>query len=172
MVRLSNDRDSWVWNIDIHDGFSDNLVKKTLISDRGSGYLPDFKWCKWVPIKCNIMAWRGNLDRLATRVNLRRRNVEIASVICPFCDKYEESVDHLFTACSMAMRVWTAINVWGKKAKKIISWLVIISCWCIWKSRNELAFKQIRRSTQDILLEIKSRGFEWLNYRSSCKYLS
>uniref|UniRef100_A0A251VGE6 Putative reverse transcriptase domain, Reverse transcriptase zinc-binding domain protein n=1 Tax=Helianthus annuus TaxID=4232 RepID=A0A251VGE6_HELAN len=114
MVRLSNDRDSWIWNINGQDGFSVNSVKKTLIHDRGNNQLPNFKWCKWVPIKCNIMAWRGNLDRLAAKVNLRRRNVEIASVMCPFCDEYEESVDHLFTACSVAIRVWTAINVWCK----------------------------------------------------------
>ncbi|KAJ0681520.1 putative [histone H3]-lysine(4) N-trimethyltransferase chromatin remodeling SET family [Helianthus annuus] len=28
-----------------------------------------------------------------------RRNVNITSVMCPFCDIYEETVDHLFTAC-------------------------------------------------------------------------
>ncbi|KAJ0431388.1 hypothetical protein HanIR_Chr17g0847831 [Helianthus annuus] len=60
----------------------------------------------------------------------------------------------------------------GKKMKKIIHGLVITSCWCIWKSRNELVFKQIKRSPQDILIEIKSRGFRWLNNRSSCKYIS
>ncbi|MFS7910276.1 putative reverse transcriptase zinc-binding domain-containing protein [Helianthus anomalus] len=57
------------------------------------------------------MAWICNLVRLATRVNLRRMNVEISSVMCPFCDECEESLDHLFTACSVAIRVWTCIGV-------------------------------------------------------------
>ncbi|XP_021992391.1 uncharacterized protein LOC110889189 [Helianthus annuus] len=111
MVRLSNNKDSWIWNIDREDEFSVNSVKKALISDRGSSHLPNFEWCKGVPIKYNIMAWRGNMDRLATRINLRR-NVDITSVMCPFCDEYEESVDHLFTACSVAIRVWAAISTW------------------------------------------------------------
>ncbi|KAJ0859583.1 putative reverse transcriptase zinc-binding domain-containing protein [Helianthus annuus] len=107
------------------------------------------------------MAWRGNLDRLASRVNLRRRNVEISSVMCLFYNEHEETTGHLFTACSVAIRVWVTINAWcnippiyafefkdlmdtqnsfqgGKKMKKIVRGLVIISCWCIWKSMNEL----------------------------------
>ncbi|XP_022023779.1 uncharacterized protein LOC110924045 [Helianthus annuus] len=132
---------------------------------------------------------------LATRVNLRRRIVDITTVMCSFCDEYEKSVDHLFTACSVAIRVWAAVSAWcnippifafefkdlldihnslqmGKKAKKLILGLVIISCWCIWKCRNELVFKQSRRSLQDILAEIKSRGFGWVKNRSSCKNIS
>ncbi|XP_022026926.1 uncharacterized protein LOC110927850 [Helianthus annuus] len=141
------------------------------------------------------MAWRGNLDRLATRVNLKRRNVDIPSVLCPFCEEYEETVDHLFTTCSVTIRVWADVSARcnippifafefkdlmdihnsiqaGKKAKKIILGLAIFSCWCIWKGRNELVFNQIRRSPQDIMLEIKSRGFGWVKNRSSCKNIS
>ncbi|MFS8002577.1 putative reverse transcriptase zinc-binding domain-containing protein [Helianthus anomalus] len=58
------------------------------------------------------MTWGGNLDRLATRVNLRKRNVDISSVMCPFYDEYEGTVNHLFTACSVAIRVWAAISAW------------------------------------------------------------
>ncbi|XP_022040762.1 uncharacterized protein LOC110943320 [Helianthus annuus] len=178
MVRLSNDTDSWRWNNDSQEGLAVKSVKKFLIVDRGSSQLPNIEWCKWVLIKCNIMAWRSNLDRLTTRVNLRRRNVNITTVMCSFCDEYEEYVDHLFTVCSVAIRVWMAVSVWcnippifafrfkdlmdihnslqiGKKTKKIILGLVIITCWYIWKGRNKLVFKQIRRSSQDILVEIK-----------------
>ncbi|KAJ0523818.1 putative reverse transcriptase zinc-binding domain-containing protein [Helianthus annuus] len=140
------------------------------------------------------MAWRCNLDRLATRVNLRRRNVNITSVMCPFCDIYEETVDHLFSACVVSNWVWSGLSVWcnippififdfkdimdihnssqfSKKAKKIIHGLVIISCWCIWKGRNELVFNQVKRGPQEILGEIKSRGYSWVRNRSSCKYI-
>ncbi|KAJ0544855.1 putative reverse transcriptase zinc-binding domain-containing protein [Helianthus annuus] len=112
MVSLSDVRYSWIWNVDRLDGFSVKYVKKASISYRGSSHLPNFEWCKWVPIKCNIMAWRGNLDRFAARVNLRRRNVDISSVMCPFYDEYEETVDHLFTACSVVIRVWADISAW------------------------------------------------------------
>ncbi|KAJ0861017.1 putative reverse transcriptase zinc-binding domain-containing protein [Helianthus annuus] len=168
MVMLSNDKDSWFWIDGDQDRFSVKAVKKALIEDRGTSHLPNFEWCKWVPPKCNIVAWRGNLNRLATRVNLRRRNVDISSVMCPCCDDFEETMEHLFTACSVADRVWSAFSVWcnipsiyifdfkdildihnfnqlGKKAKKVIHGLVIISFWCIWKGRNEMILNQIRR---------------------------
>ncbi|XP_021995406.1 uncharacterized protein LOC110892557 [Helianthus annuus] len=195
MVRLSNKKDAWIWDIDRPKGFSMNSVKKALISDRESCFLPKFEWSKWVPIKCNIMAWRGNLDILATKVNLKKSNVDIPSVLCPFCEEYEETVDHLFSACTVSIRVWATFSVWcnipqifafdfkdlmdihnniqsGKKTKKIIRGLIIIACWCIWKGRNDLVFNQIRRSSQDIMIEIKSRGFWWFKSRSSCENIS
>ncbi|KAJ0462665.1 putative reverse transcriptase zinc-binding domain-containing protein [Helianthus annuus] len=194
-VILTNSKDRWVWNEDSQDGFSVKRVKTALINERGNSQLPNFEWCKWVPIKCNIVAWRGNLDRLATRVNLRRRNVDIISVLCPFCNEFEETVEHLFTACSMTTRVWAGISVWckippififdfkdildihnysqvGKKAKKIIQGLVIICCWVIWKGRNELVFKNISRRPQEFVREIKSRGFDWFKNRTSCNSIS
>ncbi|KAJ0469477.1 putative reverse transcriptase zinc-binding domain-containing protein [Helianthus annuus] len=177
MVRLSNDMDSWCWNVENQKEFSVGSVKKTLILERGNSFLPNFEWCKWIPLKCNIMAWRGNLDRLATRVNLKRRNVNIASVMCHFCDEYEESADHLFTACSTASRVWAAISVWckippifafafkdlleihntcflGKRAKKIMLGLMIIYVWCIWKGRNELFSMSIREARKRLLQKL------------------
>ncbi|KAJ0482569.1 putative reverse transcriptase zinc-binding domain-containing protein [Helianthus annuus] len=192
---FSNNEDLWLWNDENQEGFSVKAVKMALIKDRGVSHPPNFEWCKWVPIKCNIMAWRGNLDRLATRVNLRRRNVNISSVMCPFCDEFEETVEHLFTACSVVERVWSAFSAWcklpqiyafdfkdimeihnftclSKKAKSIIQGLVMISCWCIWKGRNDLVFKQFRRSPQDILGEVKSKGYGWARNRTPCNYIS
>ncbi|XP_035837072.1 uncharacterized protein LOC118484992 [Helianthus annuus] len=111
-VRISNGKDVWFWKDDSQNGFSVKEVKAAMINDRGSRHPPNFVWCKWVPIKCNIMNWRGNLDRLPTRLDLKRRDVDIPSVMCPFCDEVEESVEHLFTACSVALRVWSTFSVW------------------------------------------------------------
>ncbi|XP_022004109.1 uncharacterized protein LOC110901606 [Helianthus annuus] len=109
-VMLSDNKDVWFWNDGSQDGFSVKAVKKVLITERGNCHLPNFDWCKWVPLKCNIVAWRGNLDRLATRVHLRRRNVDLISVMCPFYGDFEETVEHLFTACAMANRVWFLLD--------------------------------------------------------------
>ncbi|KAJ0479839.1 putative RNA-directed DNA polymerase [Helianthus annuus] len=192
MVSLSIGKDAWLWNGDSQNGFSVKAVKSALISDRGSGHPPNFNWCKWVPIKCNIMNWRGNLDRLPSRVNLRRRNVDIPSTVCPLCEETEESVEHLFTACSIALRVWAAFSDWckipplflfefkdildihkfikcSKKEEKIIYGLALITSWCIWKERNEVVFNQKRCNPLDIIGELKSRSFAWVKNRSSCK---
>ncbi|KAJ0616064.1 hypothetical protein HanIR_Chr02g0086351 [Helianthus annuus] len=32
----------------------------------------------------------------------------------PFCNEFEETVEHLFTACEVASRVWSEISGWCK----------------------------------------------------------
>ncbi|KAJ0468848.1 hypothetical protein HanIR_Chr14g0701311 [Helianthus annuus] len=54
----------------------------------------------------------------------------------------------------------------GKKTKKIIHGLIIITCWCVWKRRNEMVFQNIKHSPQDVLGEVKSRSIVWLSKSS------
>nr|GEV37103.1 RNA-directed DNA polymerase, eukaryota [Tanacetum cinerariifolium] len=54
------------------------------------------RWIKSIPIKINIFAWKLCLDRLPTRVNLAKRNVAVASLLCPLCDSGREDAAHLF----------------------------------------------------------------------------
>ncbi|XP_022032257.1 uncharacterized protein LOC110933335 [Helianthus annuus] len=192
MVRLSVGKDAWIWSGDSQKGFSVKDVKSALLKDRGNCHPPDFSWCKWVLIKCNIMNWRGNLDRLPSRVNLRKRNVVLSSSMCPLCDETEESVEHLFTACSVALRVWSAFSKWcnipplylfefkdileihkfikcSKKEEKIVYGLALITSWCIWKERNEVVFNQKNCDPKDIIWELKARSFAWVRNRFSCK---
>ncbi|KAJ0666464.1 hypothetical protein HanPI659440_Chr17g0667081 [Helianthus annuus] len=60
----------------------------------------------------------------------------------------------------------------GSKAEKIIYALAIISCWCIWKERNEVVFNQKKCCPHDIIGQIKSRGYpcNYLNWADWCKY--
>ncbi|MFS7942533.1 putative reverse transcriptase zinc-binding domain-containing protein [Helianthus anomalus] len=111
-ISLNNNKDILEWNDDNREDFSVKAVRLALIEDRGDNHPPEFEWCKWMPLKCNIMVWRCNLDRLATRVNLRRRNVNITLVLCPLCDEFEKTVEHLFYACPMVDMVWSAFSDW------------------------------------------------------------
>ncbi|KAJ0578995.1 putative reverse transcriptase zinc-binding domain-containing protein [Helianthus annuus] len=70
-----------------------------------------YNWCKWIPQKCNIFAWRSELNRIPTGMALRNRNIPIVDVSCPFCNSGDETVDHLFTACVVASTVWQAVTV-------------------------------------------------------------
>ncbi|XP_021991791.1 uncharacterized protein LOC110888579 [Helianthus annuus] len=161
-VQLSNRVDEWKWLGEDVGTFS---VKSIMLDiDRGGGTGIKFKWYKWVTLKCNIMAWRANLDRLATRVNSRRRNMSIPSVMWLMCEEGEETAEHLFTACIFSNCVWLSFSSWcniphifvfsvkdimemhgyiqiGRKAKKIIHGLAMITVWCIWKEKNETMFQ-------------------------------
>ena len=54
--------------------------------------------------KQNIFfAWRLIRDQLPTKLNLRRRHVEINDLLCPFCRNKEEDAAHLFFNCSKTL---------------------------------------------------------------------
>jgi len=53
-------------------------------------------WKLKVPTKISAFPWRLLKDRLPSKANLRRRQIELDDSTCPFCRNMEESVDHLF----------------------------------------------------------------------------
>ncbi|XP_076920623.1 uncharacterized protein LOC143581819 [Bidens hawaiensis] len=72
------------------------------------------KWSKWVPNKCNIHAWRAEMDRIPTRRALIRRNIRVNDIVCPLCDSGEETADNLLTGCGAVSVVWDHISRWCK----------------------------------------------------------
>ena len=67
--------------------------------------------CKAVP-STMLMAWRVLENKLATRVNLSIRGVQIERSRSVLCGKEEESCSHLFFGCSFAWRVWCLCYRW------------------------------------------------------------
>nr|GEW06899.1 hypothetical protein [Tanacetum cinerariifolium] len=79
------------------------------------------RWIKSIPIKINIFAWKLCLDRLPTRVNLAKRNVVVASLLCPLCDSGMEDAAHLFFRCDMAKNVMFLVRGDLVKAEEFCS---------------------------------------------------
>jgi len=63
-------------------------------------------WKVKVPSKVSFFMWRLIKDRLPTRVNLHRRNVEINDPTCPFCTNQEEDAAHIFFSCNKILPLW------------------------------------------------------------------
>ncbi|KAM0045230.1 putative reverse transcriptase zinc-binding domain-containing protein [Helianthus debilis subsp. tardiflorus] len=113
-VNLSDARDKWRWEGEESGEFSVGSVKWLLDSNIDRSERFDWEWCKWIPLKCNVFAWRAELERLPTRVELRKRNIPIPDVVCPVCALGEETTMHLFTACSLATSIWSRVSRWCK----------------------------------------------------------
>ena len=94
--------DRWAWALEGSGDFSVASVRK-LLDDRR---LPDVssptRWIKAAPIKVNVHAWKVRLDCLPTRLNISRRGMDIASILCPICGIAVESSRHLFFDCRVA----------------------------------------------------------------------
>jgi len=81
--------------------------------------------------------------------------------MCTFCEKYEESIQHLFFECSNVLRIWSwvrqifltshfsnrmiffsFIKSDGSPLVKLIKLVVItFSIWMIWRMRNYARFQ-------------------------------
>ncbi|PWA55808.1 reverse transcriptase domain, Reverse transcriptase zinc-binding domain protein [Artemisia annua] len=132
--------------------------------------------------------WRANLDRIPTLVALTRRNILFGDNICSMCGDTEESTDHIFTACIIANGVWDAICTWcnipkgflfsfqdiiemanrvdgSRVRKQVVYGVIVLTCWCIWKARNEKRFNNVEIKVPKIVTDVKSLGYLWYRNR-------
>lgn len=186
--------DQWSWAAAGHDRFTVKGVTDLLLQrfQWGSNYV--MKWAKWVPLKCSIMAWRAEQNRLPTRVALVQRSIVIQDRLCPWCRDVDETVTHVLADCLIAARVWDCISSWCrippifafniqdllqvfttvkgcKWKKKIVHGIVIVTMWAIWNQRNETIFRGMEPSVENIVSMVKSLSFLWLKNRTRYRRL-
>ncbi|KAM0048221.1 putative reverse transcriptase zinc-binding domain-containing protein [Helianthus debilis subsp. tardiflorus] len=158
--------------------------------DFSSRYVMDR--CPWVPLKCNIFVWKAEMNRIPTVETLSRCGILNGEETCQLCSNGDDSVDHLFSSRIIASIVWQKLCAWcrvpiffvfyfrdllkinnhcGKKAgeKEAFQGIVIISCWSIWKARNERRFNGKQSKVESTVSEVRSLGFLWFKNRSKYK---
>ncbi|KAJ0476914.1 putative RNA-directed DNA polymerase [Helianthus annuus] len=188
-VLLSEGPDRWRWRGCGSSEFSVAAVKLLLASrhDFSSRYVMD--QCKWVPKKCNLLAWRAELNRVPTVDALARRGVTVIDDMCNLCCEGLDSVTHIFTACPMALGVWEKISFWckiqnffvfsfrdlleihnlgdkGKTEREAVHGIILTACWVLWKARNDQRFNGKKSSVDEIFCEIRVVSFFWYKHRA------
>ncbi|KAJ0480923.1 putative reverse transcriptase zinc-binding domain-containing protein [Helianthus annuus] len=185
---MSTASDKWKWRFEVDGVFSVASIKNILCSAGRVRPENVFEWNNWVPKKVCIVAWRVEMERLPTKSALARRNVPIPNQSCVFCGVYVESCDHVFVSCHFAQMVWQNLAGWlrmqpiiafgiqdlltlhgsssGSRRKKAILAIILVAFWCIWKTRNEIVFRQVVPNFARTLDEIKSMAFLWIKNRS------
>ncbi|KAI3794370.1 hypothetical protein L1987_37000 [Smallanthus sonchifolius] len=188
-VRTGDAKDRWFWAAGNIKEFSVGNVRRLLQPREEDNGRFIMAWCKWVPLKCNIFAWRAELDKIPTKTALRRRNIQIADASCPFCNEGEDSVVHIFTTCMVATILWQHISSWcnvpciyafsfkdlldvhvplsvSVRAKEVLHGIIMIGCWSLWRARNECVFSDRKIKVENIISQVKALGFLWrLGYR-------
>jgi hypothetical protein len=156
VVNEDNDKWSYIWD---SDRFS---VKKTYKHLRGHQVTHQaFRWL-W---KCScqnkhkVFFWLVLIDRVSTRELLKRKNMVLQDYTCVLCNgAIEESQTHLFLQCPFAMQCWGSINLQVQQhldpfqnlqsfkdqlSEPFFMEVIVLMAWTIWKSRNDLIFRQI-----------------------------
>ncbi|KAJ0880486.1 putative reverse transcriptase zinc-binding domain-containing protein [Helianthus annuus] len=193
-VALNDRPDDWRWKGDSSGLFSVRSVREVLReSDPCSSFVLD--WCKWVPKKCNMFVWRAEMSRIPTYDALQKRGIGVGDGMCPLCRSVEESADHLFTSCVVAVVLWQKISRWcrvppifafsikdllevhksssiGSDKRAVVQGILFTSCWCIWLARNRAVFSHSEVKVDSIFSEVRSLGFLWYKYRAKCNVIS
>ena len=191
-VKLNARSDGWSWVGIGDESFSVQAVKKSMQDHRSYGEWFRYKWINWVPLKCNILAWRAEMNRLPTALALARRNVFVNDQVCSLCNFDFETSEHLFTGCGFSNGVWSSIASWcginnifafeirdllewhkffqgDKRGKLLIQGIIIVSFWEIWGARNKKIFNNKVPKVQEVVRNIKSSSFFWVKHRSRFK---
>jgi len=181
--------DRWVWKLHsthsytVHSAYSYLTAVDINITEDFNQFL----WLKAVSLKVNIFVWRLFLNRLATKDNLRKKNVlEDANVSCTALCGKEEEMDHLFFQCDHYNRLWLLISHWlgivtalhgdlnthvnqfcalGGSSKNsrttfTIFWISVL--FVIWKGRNRTIFQNHFDHLEALLEKVKLQTYWWL----------
>ncbi|KAJ0546759.1 putative reverse transcriptase zinc-binding domain-containing protein [Helianthus annuus] len=188
--------DVWRWklrhNEDISVAILRDAYEKTNIDITD---LPWKHWNKWVPPKVNLFVWRTVKRRIAVKVELARRGIQLGDRTCSRCNNEEETVEHLLLNCLKSRAIWWNIMLWlklpvqegiesceeildridnfnGSKVwKTLIKAIVMTSMWQIWKSRNEVEFNRKEGSISNTMDGIKELSYLWIKERAKMKDL-
>ncbi|GJW27663.1 RNA-directed DNA polymerase, eukaryota [Tanacetum coccineum] len=143
---------------------------------------------KFIPIKINVFAWRVYLDRLPTRLNLNRRNIQVLDQSCPVCKDAQKSFTLFFLVIWLVMFtdlyvMWNPDVVlsvmllrgmgvpWfkdirlGSILKCTPEGIFYVSWWSIWNYRNSVLFAAQPPRKDIIFGDIVTRSFLWCHAR-------
>ncbi|XP_022041313.1 uncharacterized protein LOC110943890 [Helianthus annuus] len=193
-VILATGKARWKWTSALDGSFSVKAVKKLLNGDQVQEKCFVLDWCNWIPAKVNIHVWRLEMNKVLTAEALRKRNVGIRDTTCPLCHSEDESADHLFIGCFIASTVWSGVSSWcnipnifalsirdllsfykdlglSEKKRDAVQGIIMITCWSVWRARNNVKFSNSSVRIESIISEIKTLSFLWFSNRSRYKGL-
>ena len=188
---ILGEADSWVWKVGGLQKFSVNSAYMHVKRDsevEGSPVLSKLWRCKAIPSTLFI-TWRVLENKIATRINLKRRGVMVENALCCLCGKEEESYRHLFFDCSFAWRVWCLCykwlgvslvshidpksnfaHLWMSQSSELINivwstiWVGVVSEF--WNHMNLIIFKRGVTDVLKVFAMVQVKVWSWISAKS------
>ncbi|KAH1209320.1 putative ribonuclease H protein [Glycine max] len=180
--------DAWVWSEDPAAQYSTRNAYNMLGEEGAAGRQEECFEKLWrirIPARIAVFAWRLIRDRLPTRQNLRRRQVQITDMLCPFCRIQEEGASHLFFHCNKIQPIWWDTMSWlhikgafplspkqhflqhlgvqvdGVRTNRWQYWWLALT-WSIWKLRNSIVFSNATFNANSLFEDATFLLWSWL----------
>jgi hypothetical protein len=148
----------------------------------GSRFPQKSVWRTQAPTRVAFFAWSAALGKIITLNNLRKMHVILVDRCC-MCKQNGESVDRLLLHCDVAYALWSALFThfgmswvmprrvidlfacwWTSgRPRSAAIWKMVPTClfWCVWNERNNMCFKDLERSLEDILASFFHTLYFW-----------
>ncbi|CAN1188305.1 Putative ribonuclease H protein At1g65750 [Linum perenne] len=163
--------DDWIWGCEKSGIFSIksayNLICRAESDNEAEKWKCVWKWTG--PYRIRFFLWLAAKERLLTNAaRMRRGFTQDAS--SPFCANNEESISHILRDCSFAAETWRHVGgvdiqgerwqrpyqLWLQDFIKSDSSLIFgITCWYLWRARNERIFTGSTESSVSVAFKCR-----------------
>ncbi|XP_071699094.1 uncharacterized protein [Rutidosis leptorrhynchoides] len=169
--------DEWIWKYCNRNIYS----SKSLVN-----LLTEFE----IGHSTSLTPTRASQNKLPVRTELDARGIDLHSTRCLVCDNDIETLRHLLLNCNTAKDIWERIRKWwnldhlnlnnitdiakahhpsfsthtGSQIWQAIVW---ITCYYIWKNRNDLTFGKSKACRPKIISDLQEQSFIWLRNRGN-----
>lgn len=164
MPTKKNLEDKWIWHFDkkglysVKSGYKayiNTIIRESSSSENNMQKTWEKLWRLKVPNKVKSFCWRALHEIIPTKVNLQKKGID-TNLICPICNCFLESSDHVLFTYSRAKSVWNSLNlkgiynsnfqnsIWdrwsflGLNRSDEEMGLIPLTSWEIWNDRNNL----------------------------------
>lgn len=133
-------------------------------------------WNLKIPPKVKNFLWHATTNCLPSKSLLRMKRVPVNDM-CPSCNSLPETTLHTLVSCPYAQLCWSTVHTQPVRGEfhSFYEWLLLIfnqqkkenilttvmTCWMIWKHRNELVWNQRRLEISEIVESAKSILNQW-----------
>ena len=181
-------RDSLIWQPDPNGNYSTKSAY-ILLQEAGREALEDnaskIIWSLHIPPRAKAFSCRLFKNRISTRANLRRRQVEMPSYSCPLCESAEETTSHVLFNCTKTTILWWEAMSWVNRVGPLPTepknhflqfshwntqrstdkrWeaLWIALSMTIWKHKNSMVFNNQLFTPEKVMDEALFHTWSWL----------
>ncbi|KAL5141585.1 hypothetical protein HKD37_09G024901 [Glycine soja] len=122
-------------------------------------------WNLNVPPRAAIFSWRLILDRLPTRGNLLRRNVQMQDTSCPLCGNAQEEMVGPIASSPAAhfIQFYEGYAVGQNQSHRYGWWVALTNS--IWKHRNHVVFEGNHFQPSKVMDDALFLNWSWLKTR-------
>ncbi|XP_071727180.1 uncharacterized protein [Rutidosis leptorrhynchoides] len=190
--------EDWYWSLSPNGVFSVKKLTDLLMRADLANSPPAVHTIRnhLVPLKVELFVWRARHNRLPTRVELDKPGIDLGTIRCPICDDGLETVEHSILSCKTAKDIWDKVLKWwdlipppsrnladvflgqggpghsfshsfSKQLWQATEW---ITCYMIWRNRNNQTFSKSKLTSDLIFKEIQLKSFEGISNR--CKLIN